>query len=70
MFAKMATTGEVCNLVLRFSHKPEYISVEADIANKQPQRVREALKRYALHRITSVGQEKEMLEWLCPVRIG
>jgi hypothetical protein len=45
MFAKTATTGEICNLILRFSHTAEYMSVQADIANTQAQRVREAAKK-------------------------
>jgi len=42
MFAKTATTGQICNLILRFSYTAEYMSVQADIANTQAQRVREA----------------------------
>ena len=33
MSAKTATTGQICNLILIFSHTAEYMSVQADIAN-------------------------------------
>jgi len=45
MFAKTATTGQICNLILRFSHTAEYMSVQADMANTQAQRVRDAVKK-------------------------
>jgi hypothetical protein len=45
MFGKTATTGQICNLILRFSHTAEYMSLQADIANTQAQRVREAVKK-------------------------
>jgi len=45
MVANTATTGQICNLILRFSHTAEYMSVQADIANTEAQRVREAVKK-------------------------
>jgi len=45
MFAKTATTGQICNLILRFSHTAENMSVQADIANTQAQRVGEAVRK-------------------------
>jgi hypothetical protein len=45
MFAKTATTGQICNLILRFSHTAEYMSVQPDIANTQAQRDWEAVKK-------------------------
>ncbi|KAF8544104.1 hypothetical protein BDD12DRAFT_801461 [Trichophaea hybrida] len=35
----------ICNLILRFSHTAEYMSVQANIANTQAQRVREAVNK-------------------------
>ena len=32
-FIKSTTEGEICNLILWFSHTAEYMSVQADIAN-------------------------------------
>jgi len=48
MFAKTATTGQICNLILRYSHTAEYMSVQADIANTQAQHVREAVNKIRL----------------------
>jgi hypothetical protein len=45
MIAKTATTGQSFNPILRFSHTAEYMSVQADIANTQAQRVQEAIKK-------------------------
>jgi hypothetical protein len=45
MFAKTATTGQISNLILRFSHTAEYMSVQADIANTEARRIREAVKK-------------------------
>ena len=34
----------MCQLILRFSHTAEYMAIQADIANAEAQRVREAVK--------------------------
>jgi len=44
MFAKTATPGQICNLILRFSYTAEHMSVQADIANIEDQRVRKAVQ--------------------------
>ena len=44
-FIKTASPGEVCQLILRFSHTAEYMAEQADIANAEAQRVREAVRK-------------------------
>ena len=43
-FIKTASKGDICKLILRFSHTAEYMTVQADIANAEAQKVREAVK--------------------------
>ena len=44
-FVKTATEGVICRLIFHFSHTAECMAVQADIANVEAQRVREAVKK-------------------------
>jgi hypothetical protein len=44
VFVKEASHGEICNLILRFSHTAEYMATTAEIANAQAQKLRDTLK--------------------------
>ena len=44
-FIKTATEGEICRLILRFSHTAEYMAIQANIAKMEAKRAREAVKR-------------------------
>jgi hypothetical protein len=43
-FVKKASEGEICNLILRFSHSAEYALVQTDIANHQMRQLRESMR--------------------------
>ena len=61
-FIKTASPGEVCQLILRFSHTAEYMAVQADIANAEAQRVREAFRISGHQRKTFDAWEREILQ--------
>ena len=44
-FIKTATGGELCKLILRFSHNAAYMAVQADIAHSQAKKLRKAVKQ-------------------------
>ena len=44
-FVKEASYGEICNLIIRFSHTAEYMVTMADIADAQAQKLCETLKK-------------------------
>ena len=44
-FIKTATGGELCKLILRFSHNVEYMTMQTDIAHAQAKKLWEAVKQ-------------------------
>ena len=44
-FIKMATRGELCKLILRFSHTAEYMAVQADSTHAKAKKLCEVVKQ-------------------------